>query len=268
MKITIITPTYNAAKTLSENIESVKAQKGIDIDHILVDGCSNDNTIEVAKKYKNHFKKIIIEPDRGIYDAMNKGVLSAETELVGILNADDKFLPGALIEVLKVCEQHDISKTIVYGDMYVSYRDSRAILNGDLSRGAIRSMTMAITHPTIFVSKSIYRKIGLFDEAFQSGADRDFVYRADQQGIQFVSVNKLVADFSFGGTTSKFSLVQTVTRTGEEYRLMKKYFGRLKGSMAAVKVFLRMVRNYLAIKFFGVDNFLERRVRRMASRQI
>jgi glycosyltransferase involved in cell wall biosynthesis len=93
-KISIITPTYNAEKFIEKNIQSVKSQ-GIDnIEHILVDAMSNDDTLKIINRYKDHFSKIIIEKDKGIYDGMNKGIIASKGELIGILNADDYYSHG------------------------------------------------------------------------------------------------------------------------------------------------------------------------------
>ena len=91
MKISIITATYNSGKTVRETIESVFAQKNIDLEYIIIDGASTDNTLEIVKEYKDKISKMVSEKDGGIYEAMNKGIELASGDVVGILNSDDVY---------------------------------------------------------------------------------------------------------------------------------------------------------------------------------
>jgi glycosyltransferase involved in cell wall biosynthesis len=107
-KVSIITTTLNAEKYLEKNIQSVISQNIDNLEHILVDGMSNDKTLEIVEKYKSHFSKVIIEKDRGIYDGMNKGILAAKGELVGILNSDDYYYDNRILNL--VLSHYELSK--------------------------------------------------------------------------------------------------------------------------------------------------------------
>ena len=100
MRISIITATYNSASTIRDTLESVNAQTYPDIEHIIVDGKSRDNTLELVKQYGKRVTKIISEPDNGIYDAMNKGIKAATGDVIGILNSDDFFTSDDVISAI------------------------------------------------------------------------------------------------------------------------------------------------------------------------
>ncbi|MEO0405499.1 MAG: glycosyltransferase, partial [Bacteroidota bacterium] len=128
MKISIITICYNSEETIEDTIKSVVAQSHTDVEYIVVDGASKDSTMGIVEKYKQHIDTVISEPDKGIYDAMNKGVLAASGEVVGILNSDDFY---AHSDVLK-----DIDKLFrrteaegIYADLvYVNRDDTNEVI--------------------------------------------------------------------------------------------------------------------------------------------
>lgn len=179
MKISIITATYNSSKTIRDTLESVKSQSYPGIEHIIVDGLSNDDTLEIVKEYK-HVSKIISEKDKGIYDAMNKGIKTTTGEIIGILNSDDIYTNSEVInKVMQAFE--DASIDAVYGDLkYVQQNDlnktTRTWRTGTFSKNKFYYGWMP-PHPTFFVRKKVYDKVGLFNTGLRSSADYEFMLR-------------------------------------------------------------------------------------------
>ena len=142
MKISIITATYNSASTIKECIESVNAQTYKNIEHIIIDGASKDNTLEIINNLPNRVTKIVSEPDKGIYDAMNKGIKAATGDVIGILNSDDFFTSDNIIEiVVENFKNCDIDA--LYGDVH--------FVNPDDITKSVRYYSSAIFKPLGFM---------------------------------------------------------------------------------------------------------------------
>lgn len=179
MKISIITACYNSSATIVDTLRSVAAQDYNDIEHIIVDGASTDNTLEIVKQYP-HLAKVVSEGDNGIYDAMNKGIAIATGDVIGILNSDDVYTNSSSIS--KVMKAFGSNGTeVVYADLqYVKYNNpgkvTRTWHSGKFSKRKFYFGWMP-PHPTFFVRKSVYEKIGNFNCALRSAADYEFMLR-------------------------------------------------------------------------------------------
>lgn len=180
MKISIITPSYNSATTISRTIESVMAQNYHDLEYIIIDGGSQDNTAEIIAGYQNKIKiNFISGPDDGIYDAMNKGIKIASGEVIGILNSDDMFFDDSVLNL--VSESFlDNELDIVYGDIkYFSNnvdKTNRHWETGEYREGKLNN-GWVIPHPALFVRKRVYDQAGLYREDFRIAADYEFILR-------------------------------------------------------------------------------------------
>lgn len=183
MKISIITSTHNSADTLGDTMESVLAQTHHDIEHIIVDGASTDGTVELIKAYEPRYKgrmKWISEPDKGIYDAMNKGLAAATGDVVGILNSDDFYTSANVLERLaKALEEPGIDA--VYGDVhYVAGNNLSHCLRYYSSR-VFAPWTMRFglmpAHPSFYCRKSLYDECGTFDTRYKVAADFELLLR-------------------------------------------------------------------------------------------
>jgi glycosyltransferase involved in cell wall biosynthesis len=177
--VSIITVTYNSAATLAETMRSVEEQDHPEIEHIIVDGLSTDNTVNIAERYP-HTAKIICEKDGGIYDAMNKGINAATGEVIGILNSDDIYVDSKVISRI-VHEFRDPAVQSCYGDLqYVDATDNSTVRrtwkSGNYRIGSFYWGWMP-PHPTFFVRKSVYDQVGLFDTSLQSAADYELMLR-------------------------------------------------------------------------------------------
>ena len=178
MKVSIITATYNSAATIADTVRSVQQQTYPDIEHIFIDGLSKDETVTIIRSLHNG--PVVSEKDKGIYDAMNKGIRYACGEIVGILNSDD-FYPSATV-IEKVVELFKITACdIVYGDLlYVDGTDTTKIKRRWIS-GAYKPNSFLYgwmpPHPTFFIRKECYEKFGMFNLNLGSAADYELMLR-------------------------------------------------------------------------------------------
>ncbi len=183
MTISIITATYNSGQTLTDTLESVLRQSYTDIDYVIVDGGSKDNTLDIIRRYEPRFEgrmRWISESDKGIYDAMNKGVRMATGDVVGLLNSDDFYTSNDVLEhVARALSDPNVDA--VYGDIHyvndddlthcVRYYSSRVF-----SRGLMRLGFMP-AHPSFYCRRTIYEKYGLFDTSLRVAADFENLLR-------------------------------------------------------------------------------------------
>ncbi len=181
MNISIITPTYNSAATIQDTIESVLSQTYRNVEYIIVDGASKDGTTDIIASYGDKVAKFISEKDGGIYDAMNKGVLLAAGDIVGILNSDDFYAYADAIKDVVDAFESDADIGIVYGDLlYIDAKDTTKTVrvwgSGDYKDGLFESGWHP-PHPSFFVRKSIYDKYGIFNTDFKIAADYELMLR-------------------------------------------------------------------------------------------
>lgn len=183
MTISIITATYNSGQTLTDTLESVLRQSYTDIDYVIVDGGSKDNTLDIIRRYEPCFEgrmRWISEPDKGIYDAMNKGIQMATGDVVGLLNSDDFYTSNDVLEhVARALSDPNVDA--IYGDIHyvndddlthcVRYYSSRVF-----SRGLMRLGFMP-AHPSFYCRRTIYEKYGLFDTSLRVAADFENLLR-------------------------------------------------------------------------------------------
>jgi glycosyltransferase involved in cell wall biosynthesis len=205
LKISIITVTYNASAVVADCIASVQGQSFPEVEHIIIDGGSKDGTQEIARE-SSQALRIISEPDKGIYDAMNKGICLSTGEIVGILNADDFY---ASMDVLaKVAEVFTDSKVdACYGDLQYVDRGNIKNIRRTWRSGAYSAHKFwwgwMPPHPTFFVRKSIYRRFGLFDLDLGSAADYELMLRfLARHNIQAVYIPQVLVTMRAGGVSN------------------------------------------------------------------
>ena len=180
MKVSIITVTYNSANTLADTIESIISQDYPDIEYIVVDGCSTDGTLDIISRYEPHITKYISEPDKGIYDAMNKGIAMATGDVVGILNSDDFYTsPDVLEQVAKVMAGGGIDA--VYGDVHYVHDEHldkcvRYYTSRPFHRRWMRFGFMP-AHPSFYCRRSVYEQYGAFNLSYKVAADFENLLR-------------------------------------------------------------------------------------------
>jgi glycosyltransferase involved in cell wall biosynthesis len=208
LKLSIVTVVYNGAKTLEATINSVIQQTYHDIEYIIIDGGSNDGTLDIIKKYQMHFAKVLSEKDRGVYDAMNKGINLATGDYIGLLNADDVYVDKNVIDLvarqLEAAERPDAcyaDLTYVKADdinITVRYWKSGPFYKKNLKNGWIPP------HPTFFVRREIYEKYGVFDLAFKLAADYELMTRfISKNGIGLTYIPDVIVKMRLGGMTNR-----------------------------------------------------------------
>jgi glycosyltransferase len=179
MKVSIITATYNSASTIRDTLDSVAKQTYSDIEHIIIDGLSNDNTLEIVKEY-SHVTKVISEKDKGIYDAMNKGIQYCTGDIIAILNSDDFYASNRVVkDALNEMKRFDTDT--LYGDLeYVEKNDITKVVRKWQSNQYKKKNWLngwMLPHPTFFVRKEVYEKYGAFDLTLKSAADYELMLR-------------------------------------------------------------------------------------------
>jgi len=179
MKVSIITATYNSAATVRDTLKCIASQQYNNIEHIIVDGLSKDNTLEIVSEF-GHVAKVVSEKDKGIYDAMNKGVQLATGDVIGILNSDDFYTdPSILAKVAAVFEDPAVEG--VYGDLQYVKQDNIDVVTRTWRSGKYQKRFLYYgwmpPHPTFFVRRHIYEKCGTFNTTLRSAADYELMLR-------------------------------------------------------------------------------------------
>ncbi|MDD3083571.1 MAG: glycosyltransferase family 2 protein [Candidatus ainarchaeum sp.] len=240
-KISIITVCYNAEKTIEETIKSVVEQTYPNIEYIIVDGKSNDKTMNIIKKYKHKIAKIISEKDKGLYDAMNKGVKKASGKIIYFLNADDILVDKHVIrEVAEEFEKNDFD--LVYGEIDFYYpkekrvvRISRVASISELKNGYM------FPHQGSFVKKKWLQRFP-FDLKYKSSSDFDFFCNFLKEKPLIKKIDKTIARMTMGGVSSG------VISYNETQQVIRKHFGRITYYKVKLKHFIyKTTKNILKI---------------------
>ncbi|KIC94656.1 glycosyltransferase family 2 protein [Flavihumibacter solisilvae] len=178
-KISIITATYNSSATVRDTLESVKCQTYKSVEHIIVDGLSTDLTLDIVRHFP-HVHKIISEKDKGIYDAMNKGIAMCSGDIIGILNSDDIYANSHVLEKVAAAFESE-SIDALYADLfYVDHADTDKVIrywkSGKFQPKSFYYGWMP-PHPTFFVRKKLYDQFGGFNLSLRSSADYELMLR-------------------------------------------------------------------------------------------
>jgi glycosyltransferase len=208
VKVSIITVVRNGSKTIEETILSVQGQNYDKIEYIIIDGDSDDDTLDIVNKYSDVVSVVISERDSGIYDAMNKGITASSGDVIGILNSDDMYQDETVIESVMNEFILNPSLDIVYGDLvYVKSDDVTKVVrswksspyhNNFFNNGNVPP------HPSLFVKKRIYEEAGLFNLDFKLAADYEFMLRILKiHNFKSKYINNVVVKMRLGGATNK-----------------------------------------------------------------
>ena len=209
MKISIITVCYNSAATIEKTILSVAGQSYKNIEHIIIDGKSKDNTIEIIKTHEDKITNWISDSDTGLYDAMNKGIAMATGNLIGILNSDDVFNNETVIE--EVVEFHKKNAIDASVGNIVQYKENGKVIRLYSSRyWSPEKLTIGFMppHPSIFFRRDLFSKYGNYDLGFKIGADYELITRfflknkISWKHSEITTTAMLVGGLSSSGTSS------------------------------------------------------------------
>ena len=180
MKVSIITSCYNRETTIRGAIESVLSQDYPNIEYIIIDGASKDNSLKIIKEYKNQITKIISEPDRGMYEAINKGIRMATGDIIGLVHSDDFLYSSQTISHI-VQRFMETEADFLYGDgLFVNAEHTDKIVRNWIS-GKYRLWKVKHgwlpLHPTCYIRKEVLQKRGLYNESYKIAADSDLLFR-------------------------------------------------------------------------------------------
>lgn len=222
-EVSIITVSFNSEKTIARTIESVLSQTYENIEYIIVDGASKDRTAEIAESYKDAFFEkgirytVISEPDRGMYDALNKGAALATGELVGQINSDDKYEPDAVETMVSLYEKEHYD--VAWGSLNMISPKGTFIKHAKIGK---LWTTSGWCHPAMFSRREILLQFPYALETMYD--DFDYITAVHKAGKKIVTIDKVVSNFTFGGTQStKKSLSEVKRRVNITYGIYKKY---------------------------------------------
>ena len=234
MNLSIITAVRNGAETLRGCIESVQKQT-IPAEHIIIDGASTDGTFDIIAQYRSSIAKVISEPDKGIYDALNKGLRLASGDVIGLLHGDDLYAHDKVLEsVVKVFEEQNVDSC--YGDLlYVDKNDTERVIRywgaSEYHHGKFKYGWMP-PHPTFFVRREIYEKYGHFNTDFRIAADYELMLRfLEKYGISSRYIPRILVKMRVGGLSNK-SLRNMFIKSSEDYRAWK--VNNLSGGLGTI----------------------------------
>ena len=223
MKITIITASYNSAATIGDTMRSVVRQTHSDIEHIIVDGGSTDDTLAIVRADGSRVARIVSEADKGIYDAMNKGLHLATGEFVGFLNADDMLATSDT--VAKIAAASALAD-VVYGDLLYVDKDRPAEVvrywnSGAFSQARLRYGWMP-PHPTLYLRRSVQQALGVFDLRLCIAADYDFMLRClSKPDLRVVYLPEVLVHMRTGGASNR-SLTALRNKSREDLFALRK----------------------------------------------
>ena len=221
--VTVLTVSFNAEKTISRTIESVINQTYTDIEYIVIDGASKDNTAEIARSYIERFNarpgrsmRVISEPDKGMYDALNKGARLAHGVIVGQINADDWYEPDAVQTMAELYEREHYA--LAWGSLNVITGSRNFIKH---ARRGLLWTTSHWCHPAAFASRETLLEYPY--PLTNSHDDFDFATHVYLDGKKIIPLDKVISNFTFGGMSTQKSLREAKKRVDEIYGIYKKY---------------------------------------------
>lgn len=246
MKISVITATWNSGKTIEDTIKSVLQQKHTDIEHVIKDGGSKDDTLEICERYKKDFysssdapssrvktMKILSDRDKGIYDAMNQGVQAATGDVIGILNSDDFFTSEDVLE--RVSKEFEANPKLeaIYGDIHFVSANATLANPGKCTRyyssAYFRPWLLRFgfmpAHPSFYVKREVYEKYGLYDLQFRTSSDFEWmvrlfaIYKIDAKYIHKDFVTMRAGGESTNGMEAKRKVNNDIVEALKKHRI-------------------------------------------------
>ncbi|MCF0197471.1 MAG: glycosyltransferase [Bacteroidaceae bacterium] len=245
MKISVITTTFNSGSTIADTMESVLAQTHQDIEYIIVDGVSRDNTMDVVERFIPRFGgriKVLSEPDKGLYDAMNKGIAMATGDVVGILNSDDFYTSNdVLAEVARQIEGVDS----VFGDIHFvadnNLKKCVRYYSSKIFRPWILRFGIMPAHPSFYCRRDVYKRVGGYSLDYKIASDFDMMVRVFYQAK--ISYRYIPMDFvtmRLGGLSTT-STINRLTLTVEDVKACRKYGMYTNFCLIALKYFKKIL---------------------------
>ena len=202
MKISIITISFNSENSIFQTLQSLKNQTYNQYEYLLIDGESKDGTLTIAKE-QDHISKIVSEPDKGIYDALNKGIKNSTGEIIGFLNSDDTFYDEN--SLLHIYDAFDDDTDCVFGDLIYTDKNEnikRVWKGSAFKKGAFKKGWMP-AHPTFYCRRSVYEKLGLYDDSYKIAGDFELMLRfLEKHNIRSKYIPKTLVNMKVGGASN------------------------------------------------------------------
>ncbi len=236
MKISIITATFNSAATISGCITSLNTQSYQNIEHIVIDGASIDNTIEIINSIPNRVTKIISEPDKGIYDAMNKGIKLAIGEIIGTLNSDDTLFNNQVLEKVANTFIQNPEIECLYGNLVFVNEDDKVVRKWQSKpfESGFFEKSWSPAHPTFYCRKEVFEKYGLYKTNYKIAADVEFMFRImELNKVKSFFLDENIVKMSIGGVSTQgvkstyiitLELQRAFRENGKKLNLLKYLF--------------------------------------------
>ena len=220
IKFSIITVCFNSEKTIKDTIESVIGQNYLDFEYIIVDGGSQDNTLSIIESYHRSITKIISEEDRGMYDALNKGIKLASGNLIGILHSDDVFADENVVSSIAEVFTHN-QVDVVWGDVvFIDKRDKiRRLYSGSGISPLSFEHGIMPPHPAVFIRKDCYEKHGYFNIKYKIASDYDLLLRfLKLNNLKYYYLSKVLVKMRIGGISNR-SISNIIELNKEIYKI-------------------------------------------------
>jgi glycosyltransferase involved in cell wall biosynthesis len=241
--ISVITVVYNAENLIEKTLRSVLAQTYPNVENLIVDGNSKDNTLQIIQNFKDNRVRIISEPDKGIYDAMNKGMANAKGDYIIFINAGDEFYAAdTLSTTINSASNADVyyGNTAVINSNGEILGDRRLFPPDNLNWRSLR-YGMCVSHQSLLVKKSIAPK---YDLDYKISADIDWVIRTLQNAQNIVNTHNYISRFLEGGVSSS----RRKLALKERFSIMKKHYGLLQTLWSHLYIILRFIKHRLTKK--------------------
>jgi len=224
IKLSLITATFNSSTTVPATLQSLADQTYRNVEHLVIDGGSSDNTMQLVRSSGFANRVSISEPDDGLFDALNKGVARATGDVIGILHSDDVLASPDVLESIAY-EFHDPAVLAVYGNLVYETREAphktiRYWRSGEFAPSKLKRGWMP-PHPTLYLRRSIYERFGGFDLSYRIAADYDFILRVLPHIADEVRyLDKLVVKMKVGGTSNR-SIKNIIAKSAEDLRALR-----------------------------------------------
>ena len=201
-KISIITVCFNSEATIEDTIKSVLAQKYDNYEYLIIDGLSKDHTLDIVHKYEKKFKgkmKIISEKDKGLYDAMNKGITLSTGDIIGIINSDDVLIDEFVFQ--KINDATTNETDVLYGNLVYCDSTLKNVVRDYIS-GKRHKYEWCPAHPTMYIKRSVFDKVGLYNLKYKVSSDYDMMVRINKENFNFTYLNEYLVLMRLGGVSN------------------------------------------------------------------
>lgn len=249
MKISIITVCLDAKDTIEETFVSIISQTYKNFEYIIIDGASSDGTLEIIDKYKENISYLLSEPDKGVYEAMNKGLKKATGDFIFFLNANDTFYNEKVLEIVVRILSENPDKKLLFGDVSRIYRDKKNLEKETYEKvkDVFYFINSNICHQCIFYHKSLFKQFGQYSNEYQIFADWDFNTKClVQNRVPSLYVPILISQFQMGGICTDREKYKEIYKHENEL-IIKKYYSNIAFLIHADRFFMKFFKTIYQI---------------------